>query len=300
VSVLTSCYRGEPYLEAFLAAVDRQTISADLELVLVHVMPSEPELRLVSAFRETHGTPLQHIVVDERESLPASWNRALRAASADNVALWNVDDARVADSLERQRAVLDAHSDALATYGDYIVVGRFGETDGLLIREVDFEQEEFTRSMHVGPFPMWRKDACSRAGMFDEQLLVVADYDFFIRLSFAGAMRKTPGIIGHFLNAGAGLSSRVNTVLPVERTVVELRYGILDRIDYRYYHRARRYRSAELLFDGGWHHVSRFVPAYADLMRKRESGRFLGYLRFAVSLVRRPLGVIRRRLRPRT
>lgn len=277
VSAIVSCYRAEPYLDAFFDSVRAQTVLADTEIVLVHNAPSAVELGMVEAFRRDHGDRLRHIVVEAVEPIAASFNRGIRAARHDLVTLWNVDDLRTRDSLELERAVLDSHPDAIATYGDFVIVARPGDVAGRLVRPPDFEREAFTRASLVGPFPMWRRSACAQAGLFDEQLDVAVDYDFFIRLAFRGRMQKAEGLLGYFLYAGAGLSSRPGTRLGVEQTLVELRYGLSERIHLRPYPKAPRYRPDQILFDGAWHPVADLVPGHAARMRERRRSRLIGY-----------------------
>jgi hypothetical protein len=320
ISVITPCYRGEAYLPAFFDALAAQTVLSDLELVLVHNQPSPKELGLVRHYIRHHPGSVVHIVVDETnarrfddrpgdwalETVAQSMNRALQHASGDYVALWNVDDIRTADSLERELALLDQNPSVALTYGDMIIARRHGETEGTYISTPDYSREEFMRSCH-GAFQMWRKTVHDVAGLFDEQLRSGADFDLWIRVAANYTMKKTPGLLGYYLNAGSGLSTRKGGLQPTERTVIQLRYGILDKLDYRYLKGARRYQVGELRFAGAWRPVANFVPSYNSHMASSESLRPVGLRRYrrqrleetAVACWRRPrraAGQVLRRL----
>ena len=79
--------------------------------------------------------------------------------------------------------------------------------------------------MILGPFFMFRKSALKKAGMFDEQLMSGADYDLALRLAFNGKGLHIPFNLGYYLNDGHGLSTG-SRKQPIERTVIELRYGV--------------------------------------------------------------------------
>lgn len=291
VSTITPCFRGEQYLAKFLESVAAQTIFEEIEVVLDHNEPSECELEMVREFQERYPGRLQHIVVRPVEPIGASMNRCIRQARGRYVAIWNVDDLRAVDSLQRQRDVLDAYSDMGLTYGDFVVVREFGSTQGEYVAIPEFHQEEFTRGMLGGPFYMWRKELSERAGYFDEQLVQGPDFDLLVRLAFNTLGKKTEGLLGHYLNAGTGLGSRKGTLQPVDRTAIELRYGILDKVDYGYLRAAQCYRINEIFFNRKWHPVASFVPDYAAVMRAREPLRSIGIQNHRRRVVKRCLGL---------
>jgi glycosyltransferase involved in cell wall biosynthesis len=283
-------------VEAFLASVARQTILDQVEVVLVHNEPSERELLVIRDFQRAHPGHLQHHVVRSVEPQPVSLNRGLRAARGDVVTLWDVDNVRADDGLERQLRTLDEHHEAVATYGDYCVVPDMASRHGQLYECPPYDQERFTRGMHTGPFPMWRKVTCERAGLFDEQLLQVADFDLMVRLAFNGPMLKTEGLLGWYVSDGPNLSTRPGLSLALERTVVELRYGMYRHIDLGYWPRARDYAEVKkILTNGALNEVAAFVPGYAEMMRQRMGDLAFGLAHFLlVHVVRRRAGRLKR------
>ena len=73
---------------------------------------------------------------------------------------------------------------------------------------------------------MFRKSLLEKSGVFDEQLVSGADYDLAMRLARCGKSMHIPNILGYYLNEGMGASTRPNSKQPLERTVIELRYGV--------------------------------------------------------------------------
>lgn len=296
VSVLLSCYRAEPYLATFLECAARQTIADQIEILLVHNDPTPGEEAVLRSFVREHPTMIRHLVVRPREPLPVSWNRGTRAAKGRYVAIWNVDDLRTPDSLERQLAVMEDDPNTIATYGDFVVVASHRSTSGRLVSTLPFDPKAFTLAFHGGCFPMWRRSAMDRVGSFDEQLEVVADFDFFVRLAFNGVMKKTDGLLGYYLDAGRGLSSRPDSRLYYERTLVERRYGMYGHIDYRFYLGSKSYCRDAMFFAGQRHPVELFVPGYREILRRRRASVPRGYLNFGTLMLRAAANKARHRL----
>ncbi len=269
-SIITSCFRGERYLADFLANVAEQTLFAETELVLVLNEPSETELALAQDFQARYPGRMQQLVVTPVEPQAASWNRAWRAARAPYCCIWNIDDQRTPESIAVQCAALDAHPAAPLVYGDQLRVFEYGCRIGWHEHFPTYDRERFTRAYFCGAFPMWRKSLAAEAGYFDEQLRSAGDFDFTVRLSLRGPLLKAPGILGYFTDIGAGLSTG-NVLCEIERTVIELRYGIYETVDIDYLDEARKYQIDKLRFDGQWQTVTAWVPGYAALLAARQS-----------------------------
>lgn len=281
VSILTPCFRAEPYLEGYFEAVLAQTALDKLEVVLVHNEPSAEECVVVRRVSEGHPGLVRHIVVPEgwdaddandrgrrsRATVSQSMNRGIAAASGRYVALWNVDDVRRPDSIEAQLRTFDEHPEALMTYGDMVIVPRYGDTEGELVTSPEFERNLFMRGC-FGAFQMYRRDAFETVGLYDEQLRSGYDFDMQIRFAANGDLVRTPRVLGYFTNAGTGLSTTSDDLQPTERTVIEMRYGILDKIDRRYLARASRYRVGELRTGDRWLPIERFVPDLDALLAR--------------------------------
>jgi hypothetical protein len=95
--------------------------------------------------------------------------------------------------------------------------------------------------MHFGPFMAFKKDVLQYSGMFDEQLVSGGDFDLSVRLALQGAAVRVPVLLGYYLDAGVGASTAPNSMQLVERTVIELRYGIYEKVDWQFVNRALNY-----------------------------------------------------------
>jgi len=223
VSTITPCYNMARYMEGFLLNLSEQT-HEDLEVVLDHNNPTDEEVAMVQSYNEIHDN-IFHIQVEGVDPIGVSMNRCIENASGDYLCLWNVDDLRTPRSIEIMANNLDENPDVDFVYGNFIIVPTFGGTQGQLVDETG-KEEWLTKGMILGPFFMFRKSAIKKSGMFDEQLVSGADFDLALRLAFNGKGLHIPEILGYYLNEGMGASTRPNSKQPLERTVIELRYGL--------------------------------------------------------------------------
>ena len=223
VSSITPCFNMERYMEGFLENLSIQT-HKDLEIVMDHNNPSDREMEMIEKYQETNDN-LLHIKVDGVDPIGISMNRCIEYATGDYLCIWNVDDLRTPDSIEVMAKALDDNPDVDFVYCNYYVVPSFGSKEGHVVDETGRENE-LTSSMILGPFFMFRKSIIEKSGVFDEQLIQGADYDLALRLAFNGKGLHLPINLGYYLNEGLGQSTKPDSKQPVERTVIELRYGI--------------------------------------------------------------------------
>lgn len=265
VSAVTSCYRAEKYIKVFLEKLPEQTFFDDIQIVMDHNEPSEYELECIKDFQSRYPGKIKHLTRDKVVGYSVSINTCFEAADGEFLAIWNMDDLRTPNSIEKQYEALAETDDVGLVYGDTYTVSRFGETQGKKNKPL-IAPAEWKRSMVGGPHFMFRKSLCEKAGLYDEQFVSGADFDFCIRLAMHTKFKYIPVTTGYFLCAHEGLSTRADTTQPVERTVIELRYGIYDKILYEYLPGAARYNIPYILQKGEWRHITDYVPDWQETL----------------------------------
>jgi len=269
-STITPCFRMQKYLKLFLEELPKQTFFNHLEVVLDHNEPTEEELIWVKDFQEKYPNRLKHIVVNPVEPIGTSMNRCIKEASGRFLTIWNVDDLRTPDSIEKQVKLLELNSSCDIANGNFIIVKNFGSKNGQLIDHSIYYpgHKEFTRGMVLGPFFMFRKTLIEKSGLFDEQLKSGADFDLAVRMGIHNSnILCTPGVLGYYLNEGKGASTNGDGKQPTERTVIELRYGIYDKIEKAWLEKTKNYKINEILIDGNWEPIEKFVPNYNEFIK---------------------------------
>lgn len=276
VSVVLSLFNCARYLETYLQNVREQTIVNQVELSIVHNAPTNVERQIIEKYRDKLNIISQEV---QLEPLYRSWNRAIAQSSGEYLCTWNVDDLRTPDSLERMTKTLDKNPSVGFTYGDIIVVNEFCKRDGRFIKTPEYSFWLGTTGAIGGPFYMWRRSLVERVGYFDEQFKSGADFDYTVRLALASDGKKTDGLIGYFANEKKGLSTGKRDgveLQPLERTVIELRYGIWHKIDINCLHKALDYSANAILQPNGeFIHIKKIAPNIDELVKKR---RFLIFM----------------------
>jgi nucleoside-diphosphate-sugar epimerase/GT2 family glycosyltransferase len=276
ISVITHCDNQKLHLKHFLKELPKQTLFKRLEIVLYHTSPDAEEISWISEFNKKYANVIKHVAVKSQDSLGYAMNQSLAHATGEFITIWNVDDVRTPNSIEQQVQVLEQHKAGGVgnigfTFGDYILVNTFGQNHGRVISN-PLVISELTRSMLIGPFFMFRKSLLKKVGMFDEQLKSGADFDFAIRLAFHSGAVRTAGILGYYYSDRMRIDSLRGKLQALERTVIELRYGIYDKIDYDYTNQAEKeYDINQIKIDGKLLPVSLFVPNYVKLLATRKT-----------------------------
>lgn len=281
LSVITSIFKGEQYLASFLENLRSQTVFPRCEIVLVLNEASAQEIKIVKAFSSEHNSQVQVITVEKVETLGASWNRGWQTARAPYLAIWNVDDRRSPDSLDRQLSALEQKPEWMLSYGDYVAVPAHGER-GAIRETPKYSIGHFRRSFaQGGAFWVLRRSVFDQVGPFDEQFQVAADMDLSFRVAEAGMqMGKVEDILGYFLDAGQGLSTRDGARRSaIERTAIQLRYGVFDKIKPEFFDEAKQYRLNAIQVDKKWQLLSTYLPKIENNLRARRPLWSLGRLR---------------------
>lgn len=259
ISCITPCYKMERYLKVFLDELPKQTIFGDIEIVLDHNDPTEIEIFWVKQFQQKYPGRLQHNIVTPVTPIGVSMNKCIQLAKAPILTIWNVDDLRTPDSLEKQLEILDCGYNPSygVCHGNFIISNKFGEKYGKLVDHSQYidRHPELTRGMVIGPFFAWHKFLCNSVGYFDEQLKSGADFDLAIRLASASRVGVVHGVLGYYLDEGRGASTNGSYKQPLERTIIEQRYGILDKID-------KQWLSHERIVDYDPHTIINFGKAH--------------------------------------
>ena len=260
VSALASCFRAERFLPAFLDCCQRQTLGDALEIVLVLNNPSSAEAEYAAAASVDGPVRIKVLETERRESFSRSINRGIDSADGEYLCIWNVDDLRTPNSTALMAQTLDKNPKVDFTYGDFTVVSQWRSTVGPLVVTPPFEAREFTRSMMLGPFFMWRRSASATVWGFDEQLKVGGDFDFAVRLALEGEGQKTEGLLGYYLDEGSGLSTARHGDQRSETALILRRYGSFDKVDLRYLRQSYAYVADAFLSRDDWLSIEVVAP----------------------------------------
>ena len=221
--ILASAYKAEKYIKHYFKSAASQTYK-DFEIAMELVEPSLNEKKfLVKAQKKYQFINLN--IHEEKISLPKAWNESIKRTKSELICIWNVDDIRTPESLQKMVKVFDENSEVDFVYGNYTISNKFKQKKGNYINESGRENE-LQKAMILGPFFMFKRSILEKIGYFDEQLLSGADFDFAMKLARYGYGKHINYNLGYYLNDRSGLSTKANSLQELERTVVELRYRL--------------------------------------------------------------------------
>jgi len=238
ISLITSLYRAEAYWEIYargVADVARQLREAhvSLEMVLVANDPSEQERVCLHDLADTLQTSQTGSAVTlevPRETVYASWNRGVRAATAQALGIWNVDDLRTAEGLiEGYRLIADGCE--MVEFPFVIVYmqrwpGIFN-TRRRREHPPQYTPSALGRKTRLGPFFMFSRALYDAAGPFDEHFCISGDFEWCARPRVRSSKLCIASAVGgYFSQHGTNLSGTHSALEDIEDNVVLLRYGM--------------------------------------------------------------------------
>ncbi|HET6979224.1 MAG TPA: glycosyltransferase [Pyrinomonadaceae bacterium] len=209
VSVIIPAYSAARFIGAALDSVFAQTYR-DYEVVVVNDgSPDTPELEEVL---KPYAGKIEYIVQENR-GLSGARNSGIRAAHGEFVALLDADDIWEPNYLERQFQELERHPEFDIVYANAIIFGdsidagkKFMDlcpSDG----PVTFESL-VTQQCNVMVSVLARRETLIAAGLFDEQLRSVEDFDLWLRvIKQGGKIGYHRDVLTRYRRHGASLSA---------------------------------------------------------------------------------------------
>jgi len=242
VSILLSLYKSTPYLERYFINLLKVEDIDYYELSIVHNDPTTEELEIIDRYKNKLNIIYKSV---KRESLYKSWNRAIKQSKGSFITMLNVDDIRHVNSIKNMSNFLKENKDINFCYGDFTVIDDINKTKGKMAKHKNFTKFYGIKESIGGPFFMFRRSIINEIGLFDEQFKSGGDYEFVARMALNYNGAKVKGNHGFFLNEKKGLSTNFSnnfdSIQELERTVIQLRYGLLAEIDLKYFRRALNY-----------------------------------------------------------
>ena len=188
VSAIVSSFNSARFIDGCLADLMAQTIAGRVEIIVIDSASEEGERGIVHRWQEQHVN-IRYIRTEQRESVYAAWNRAIRMATGDYITNSNTDDRHRPDAFERMSRVLDIRPGVALVYADVVETETENEsldrcTPTRVLRWHDWNRDTLlTQGCFIGPQPMWRRSVHAEYGFFDESLVSSGDFEFWLRIS---------------------------------------------------------------------------------------------------------------------
>jgi glycosyltransferase involved in cell wall biosynthesis len=212
LTAIVSTYAAERFIEGCLDDLLAQTIAGAMEIIVVDAASPQNEGRIVSGYAARHPN-IRYVRAPERETLYASWNRALGMAGGRYVTNANTDDRHAPDGLQTLVDALERDRGAALAYGDSVVTrvpnATFAQTPPACVyRWPEFDRRLLFQVAHCGPQPVWRRELHERYGLFDTEFVAAGDYEWWLRLAVHERFVHVPRLVGLYLADPGSLEHR--------------------------------------------------------------------------------------------
>lgn len=194
VSIIIPTYNRGQYLTEAITSALAQTLE-NLEVVVVDDGSTDNTAEVVCRI----GDSRVRYIYQQNRGATAAFNRGIRESNGDYISILGSDDSYLPDALVPLVAELDRQPELGSVSGGY----RYVDERGAFIREA--RPWESFRDLSTRSWLFWcptilqssiiRKSWFDVVGGFDEEVRIVQDWDFGLRISYAGckmAWVKTP------------------------------------------------------------------------------------------------------------
>jgi glycosyltransferase involved in cell wall biosynthesis len=219
VSIITSVYDGDFFIDRFMKNIVQQTMFSECELILINANSPGNEEEYILPYLEKHSN-IKYIKLNYDPGVYGVWNLGIFLAKAPYITNANLDDLRYTDCIQHCANYLDEHPDIALVYTDFVIstdpihdvkqcqiskIFRHSDVYGHLDESLT---KNNIKNCLPGPQPMWRKNAHSKAGLFDDRFLYSGDWEMWCRMAKNGLkFRHFPILSGVYHYNPDGLST---------------------------------------------------------------------------------------------
>jgi len=217
ISLVTSVFKADDYIEQLMEDITRQTIFEEkCEWIILNVDPvgSEFDEEVILRYVDKYPNNIIYKRLEEDPGIYDTWNMGIKMATGDYVTNVNCDDRRAAYGLEKQAKMLVANPDIDLVYNDSYLLHEPNimfenvPADSKRYNFEQFSKEAMLRGNLPHNNPMWKRELHDKYGYFNQHYKSAGDWDFWLRCSFGGAkFKKHPEILGVYYFNPEGMST---------------------------------------------------------------------------------------------
>jgi hypothetical protein len=214
VTAIISAYFAEPYLPGRLENLREQDC-----IVLAIAQKDSAEARVLKL------DGVDTILTDGVPTIYEAWNMMIEKAQTPYITNANCDDRIYPNMYKKMADALDRRKDYAVCYGNIDMVKEYDGERQL----IDTPEGGFDVLMNYcfpGPMPMWRRSLHDSYGLFNGELKVAGDYEFWLRIAKEGEKfyKLQGGPVGMYLNRPDSAEHREATRSLIESAKVRSPY----------------------------------------------------------------------------
>lgn len=234
VSAIISTYNSESFIRGRIENLLHQTISDQLEIIIVNSGSEENEAEIIKEFLEKYHQ-ITYIETEQRETVYKAWNRGIRIAKGKYITNTNTDDRLREDALEILAYTLDKNPDKALVYADQYITNVPNQNFDDVISKKTFSRIDYSRfklysGYIAGPQSMWRSSLHFKDNIwFNEELEVSGDYDFVCKVAEKYNFLRVRGILGVYYKADDNSNKEFRNYEETHKESFEVREKYLRR-----------------------------------------------------------------------
>jgi glycosyltransferase involved in cell wall biosynthesis len=227
VSVIIPAYNQAIYLgKAIQSALD-QTYQ-DREIIVVNDGSTDNTAEIASHYQD------QVIYIyQENRGLAGARNTAINNARGEFIALLDSDDVWLPEFLEKIVPVLSSNPQAAMVYSGYRYIDSKGIEIGIPQQKVVPPDLVYQTFVIDGNWinactVVFRKNLAFEAGLFDEELKALEDFDLWIKLSRKGSVIGIPDLLVKYRRHDSNMTSDPGHMMRARLRLIEKNFGFLN------------------------------------------------------------------------
>jgi len=210
ISILCSNYNSSKWIDNYFSYLDKQTMEK-FEVIFVDAKSTDDSLQKIKDYTFREGIDKKIVECEERIGVYAAWNIAIENSSYDYVMNYNTDDRLLPQALTKLHTLAIDNPEVSVVYCNTWISDECTNTkivDKYEWREV-IDINTLLQGCCCGPYPLLKKEAIVKEGMFDESFKISGDYEMWCRLSYRGhKFLKTEELLGVYFRNPEGVSTQ--------------------------------------------------------------------------------------------
>lgn len=224
ISIITSMFKAEKYLDQFMIDVTRQTIfeiKDKCEWIILDANPIDDntDYNIIKPYLEKYSNII-YKKLDVDKGIYDTWNQCIKLSTGEYITNMNCDDRRAPDNLEKMASFLYCNPGISLVYCDSYI-SREPNVNWEMIKPdqehynmAEFSKSELLKFNFPHNNPVWRRSLHDKYGYFDPKYKSAGDCEFWRRCVWSGAVfKKYPReILGIYYFNPEGMSTNKNNI----------------------------------------------------------------------------------------
>ena len=192
VSIITSVFRGEKFIDGFMEDITRQSYFPKCELIMVDCNEGKStyERDVIQSYQKKYPNIHYHCL-EKDPGVYGAWNYAISHSNGDYITNANLDDRRSYNAIELCYLFAKQNPSKDLVYPCFLVTDKPNENFYITRTRQVFNTMEFSkqnmRYCPPGCMPLWKKSLHEKNGMFNEKYTSAGDLEFWLRCVKSGS-----------------------------------------------------------------------------------------------------------------